>query len=87
MFQVADWGTRKREIADAFRQATPLPAEADEGAYEAVFAQIGIASAQDMMILISFVDDVIMGARREERPTTPLDSFLAWLRHKQIYEA
>ena len=31
MFQVADWSRRKLEIADAFRQAAPLPAEADHG--------------------------------------------------------
>ena len=29
MFQVADWSRRKLEIADAFRQVAPLPAEAE----------------------------------------------------------
>ena len=86
MFHVADWSRRKLEIADAFRRATPLPAEADESAYQAIISQIGVSSNQDMMLLISFMNDVIMEARREERPATPLETFLDWLRYKQILE-
>ena len=76
MFQVADWSQRKLEIADAFRQAAPLPAEADETIYQKMLAQIGVANHQDMNILISFMNDIIIAARREERPATPLETFL-----------
>jgi len=37
MFQIADWSRRKIEIADAFRRAAPLPAEADEAIYQKIF--------------------------------------------------
>lgn len=50
MFRVVDWSRRKPEIADAFRQAAPLPAEAEPEAYEALPAQIGVANNQDMII-------------------------------------
>ncbi len=86
MFQIADWSRRKIEIADAFRRAAPLPAEADEAIYQKIFTQIGIASNQDMMLLVSFINDIIMAARREERPATPLETFLDWLRYRQTYE-
>ena len=74
------------EIADAFRQAAPLPAEAEPEAYEALLTQIGVVNNQDMNILISFMNDIIMAARREERPATPLEAFLDWLRYKQTHE-
>ena len=48
MFQIADWSQRKREIAAAFRQATPLPAEADSDFYTAFLRQIGVANKQDV---------------------------------------
>ena len=86
MFPVANWSRRKLEIADAFRQASPLPAEAEPEAYEALLTQIGVANNQDMNILISFMNDIIMAARREERPATPLETFLDWLRYKQTHE-
>jgi len=86
MFQIADWSRRKIEIADAFRRAAPLPAEADEAIYQKILTQIGIASNQDMMLLVSFINDIIMAARREERPATPLETFLDWLRYRQTYE-
>ncbi len=86
MFQVADWSRRKLEIADAFRQAAPLPAEAEPEAYEALLTQIGVSNNQDMNILVSFMNDIIMAARREERPATPLETFLDWLRYKQTHE-
>jgi len=38
------------------------------------------------MLLISFMKDIIMAARREERPATPLETFLDWLRYRQTYE-
>ena len=82
MFPVADWSRRKLEIADAFREAAPLPAEA----YEALLTQIGVSTNQDMNIRISFMNDIIMAARREERPATPLETFLDWLRYKQTHE-
>lgn len=50
MFRVVDWSRRKPEIADAFRQAAPPPAEAEPEAYEALPAQIGVANNQDMII-------------------------------------
>ena len=86
MFQVADWSRRKLEIADAFRQAAPLPAEAEPEAYEALLIKIGVSTNQDMNILISFMNDIIMAARREERPATPVETFLDWLRYKQTHE-
>ena len=86
MFPVADWSRRKLEIADAFRQAAPLPAEAEPEAYEALLTQIGVVNNQDMNILTSFMNDIIMAARREERPATPLETFLDWLRYKQTHE-
>ena len=86
MFQVANWSRRKLEIADAFRQSAPLPAEADPQLYTELLHQIGVANNQDMNILISFMNDIIMAARREERPATPLETFLDWLRYKQTHE-
>lgn len=50
MFQIADWSQRKREIAAAFRQATPLPAEADDEFYTDLLHQIGVVSNQDRML-------------------------------------
>jgi len=35
-------------------------------------------------ILISIVQDAIMMARREERPTAPLDTFRDWLMRKLV---
>jgi hypothetical protein len=32
------------------------------------------------------MNDIIMAARREERPVTPLETFLDWLRCKQTNE-
>ena len=86
MFQIADWSQRKREIAAAFRQATPLPAEADSDFYTAFLRQIGVANKQDVEVLISFLNDVIMEARRGERPATPLETFLDWVKIEQTYE-
>jgi len=86
MFQVRDWSRRKLEIADAFRHASPLPAEADPEFYEAFLRLIGVSNNQDLMLLISFMNDIIMAARREERPATPLETFLDWLRYKQTHE-
>ena len=86
MFQVADWSQRKLEIADAILQAAPLPAEADETIYQKMLAQIGVTNHQDMNILISFMNDIIMAARRDERPATALETFLDWLRYKQTHE-
>ena len=86
MFPVADWSRRKLEIADAFRQAAPLPAEAEPEAYEALLTKIGVSNNQDMNILVSFMNDIIMAARREERPATALETFLDWLRYKQTHE-
>ena len=86
MFQVADWSRRKLEIADAFRQAAPLPAEADPEFYTELLTQIGVSTNQDMNILISFMKDIIMAARREERPATPLETFLDWLRYEQTHD-
>ena len=86
MFQIADWSRRKLEIADAFRQAAPLPAEADESIYQKMLTQIGVTNHKDRNILISFMNDIIMAARREERPATPLETGLDWLRYNQTHE-
>ena len=86
MFQTADWSRRKLEIADTFHRVAPLPVEADPEFYAELLTQIGVANNQDMNILISFMNDIIMEARREERPATPLETFLNWLRYKQTHE-
>jgi hypothetical protein len=86
MFQVADWSRRKLEIADAFHQAAPLPAEADHELYAELLLKIGVSTNQDMNIFISFMNDIIMAARREERPATPLETFPDWLRYKRTHE-
>ena len=83
MYQVADWGQRKREIGMALRQSAHLPHESDPELYAALLEQIGIGTRQDLSILISVVNDAIMTARREERPTTPLDTFLDWLKDER----
>jgi hypothetical protein len=38
------------------------------------------------MLLASFMNDVIVAARREERPATPLETFPDWLRYKRTHE-
>lgn len=86
MLPVADWSRRKLEIDGAFRQSAPPPAEAEPEAYEALLAEIGVVNKQDMNILISLMNDIIMAARRDERPATPLETFLDWLRYKQTHE-
>jgi hypothetical protein len=86
MLQVANWNCRKIEIATAFRQAASLPAEADPEFYGELLTQIGVCNNQDMNIRVSFMNDIIMAARREERPVTPLETFLDWLRCKQTNE-
>ena len=78
-----DWGWRKRQIGMAFRNAAYLSADTDEVLYNSILNQIGVADQRDICILISIVHDAIMGARREERPTTPLEEFLDWLERKR----
>lgn len=85
MIPVTDWSRRKLEIASAFRDAAPLPADADPEVYQELIKRIGITTSQDMNILISFMMDIIMAARREERPATPLEEFLDWLRYEQTH--
>lgn len=77
--RMPDWNRRKGEIGTAFRNAPHLPAEADADAYAAILVLTGVTTNRDMSIIITIVQDAIMQARREERPTTPLDSFLDWL--------
>lgn len=72
MFHAADWSRRKPEIADAFRQTLPLSAAADSGFYPELLTQIDVSSNQGPMLVASIMNDVIMAARREERPATPL---------------
>ena len=45
-----------------------------------------MSTNQDMNIRISFMNDIIMADRREERPATLLETFLDWLRYKQTHE-
>ena len=84
MNQIQDWNERKHEIGMAFRKCQHLPGEADAKAYETLLAQMGISSRRDISILVSVVQDVTMMARREERPTVPLDTFGDWLRIKLV---
>ena len=86
MIPVTDWSRRKLEIASAFRDEATLPADADPEVYQELIKRIGITTSQDMNILISFMMDIIMAARREERPATPLETFLDWLRYRQTHE-
>lgn len=55
MFQVTDWSLRKREIAAAFRQTTPIPAEADDEFYTDLLHQIGVVSNQDRMLRLRWM--------------------------------
>lgn len=82
MFKIVDWNTRKQEISATFRMATllkPLPEERDTVAYASLLNQMDIVSVQDFAILYNIVEDAIMIARREERPTKPLEMFKDWL--------
>ena len=45
-----------------------------------------MANKQDVEVLISFLNDVIMEARHEERPATPLETFLDCVKIEQTYE-
>lgn len=84
MNRVPDRNQRKQEIGMALRREAFLPHEADPEVYAAVLENIGVSSDRDVSILISIVQDAIMMARREERPTAPLDTFRDWLIRKQL---
>lgn len=77
---------RKHEIGKAFLQAAHLPHETDVELYRSLLEQIGVTSERDISILCSIVQDAIMTAVREERPTTPLDTFLDWLVERLVLE-
>lgn len=82
MYKIVDWSKRKQEIGSIFRLAilsSPLPAEADAGFYEDLLDMMNITSVQDFAILYSTVEDAIMMARREKRPTGTLELFKGWL--------
>lgn len=79
MYHIADWNQRKQEIGAAFRQAVPLSAEADEALYNTLLRRMNIITVQDFAILYNIVEDAIMMARREERPSAPLVAFKDWL--------
>ena len=80
--EVSDWGRRKQELGTALFSAS-LPHESDAGTYAALLEKIGVRTRQDLSITISIIQDAIMTARREERPTTPLENFLYWLEGKR----
>ena len=84
MNQVTDWNHRKREIGMRFRAEAFLPHEADAAAYAALLSRLDVTTNRDVSILISIVQDAIMMARRDERPTSPLDTFRDWLIKKQL---
>lgn len=84
MNRMTDWNRRKREIGTAFRRARFLPPETDPEAYQDILATLGLRDQRDLSILIAIVRDAIMQARREERPTIPLDTFLDWLEQKSV---
>lgn len=84
MNSIPDRNQRKQEIGGAFRNEPHLPHEADQEIYAAVCLRVGATTSQDISILISVVQDAIMMARRDERPTTPLDTFRDWLMRKQM---
>jgi hypothetical protein len=68
----------------AFRRESFLAQPADASVYDAALERMGIATNRDVSILLSIVQDAIMMARREESPTTPLDTFRDWLMRKQV---
>ncbi|MBQ3480011.1 MAG: hypothetical protein IJH25_17840 [Clostridia bacterium] len=84
MNPVPDRNQRKQEIGNALRNEPYLPHEADPEIYEAVCLHVGATTNHDIGILISVVQDAIMMARRDERPTIPLDTFRDWLMRKQM---
>ena len=84
MNQVTDWNHRKREIGLRFRAEAFLPHESDAVAYTALLSRLEVTTNRDVSILISIVQDAIMMARRDERPTSPLDTFRDWLIKKQL---
>ena len=63
---------------------TLLPADADDEAYKTILATLPLHDQRDFCILVTIVRDAIMQARREERPTTPLDGFLDWLERYRV---
>lgn len=79
MYRITDWGRRKIEIATAFRCVAPLPAEADTELYGDLLTQMDVSTFQDLAILYAVVEDAIMAAHREERPSAPLEAFKDWL--------
>ena len=83
MYHIADWSTRKTEIATAFRKVTPLPAESDDAVYSSILDQMDIVSAQDLAILYAIIEDAIMAAHREERPSAPLEAFKDWVQKER----
>ena len=79
MYRIADWSTRKTEIAVAFHMAAPLLAERDDTAYGSILDQMDVTTMQDFAILYAVVEDAIMATRREGRPAVPLEAFKEWL--------
>ena len=84
MNSVPDWNRRKQEIGSSFLRESFLPHEADPEAYEALLRRVGVTTRQDVSVLISIVQDAVMMARRDERPTVPLDTFRDWLNWKLL---
>ncbi len=84
MNPVPDWNQKKQEIGKALRNESYLPQEADPELYEAICQRVGATTNHDVSILISVVQDAIMMARREEHPTTSLDTFRDWLMMRHI---
>lgn len=84
MNHIPDWNQRKREIGDAFRREDYLPHESDPVRYAALLLRVGATTNRDVSVLISIVQDAIMMARRDERPTAPLDTFRDWLMRKLV---
>ena len=84
MHPISDWSARKQEISNAFLRAAHLPHESDDEIYAGLLARLGVTTRQDYSILCSIVQDAIMKAVREERPTTPLTTFLDWLNNRLL---
>ena len=82
MNHISDWNQRKREIGMAFLGESYLPHESDPEQYAALLGRVGATTNRDVSILISIVQDAVMTARRDERPTAPLDTFRDWLMNK-----
>ena len=83
-WRIPDRGRRKEEITRAFWRMEPSRAGNKQTSYEMALRKIGIATPQDLEIMISILQDAIMKAGREGLATEQLEAFRAWLLEKRL---